>query len=80
MALVAWHHRSFAAEDVMTASDVATLMRVPKPTAEDWARRGVIPSRKVSRRRLYIRVKIEGLLLGDDPRRTITKSLQSHEK
>jgi excisionase family DNA binding protein len=51
----------------MTASEVAALMRVPKSTVEDWARRGVIPSRKVARRRLYIRAKIEAVLLGDDP-------------
>jgi excisionase family DNA binding protein len=63
----AWHGRPLAAEDVMTASEVATLMRVPKSTVEDWARRGAIPSRKVGRRRLYIRAKIEALLLGDDP-------------
>jgi excisionase family DNA binding protein len=63
----AWHGRPLAAEDVMTASEVAAVMRVPKSTVEDWARRGVIPSRKVGRRRLYIRAKIEAVLLGDDP-------------
>jgi excisionase family DNA binding protein len=51
------------AGDVMTASEVADLMRVPKSTVEDWARRGVIPSRKVGRRRLYLRMQIESLLL-----------------
>jgi excisionase family DNA binding protein len=56
-----------AAEDVMTASEVAALMGVPKSTVEDWARRSVIPSRKVGRRRLYIRSKIEALLLDDGP-------------
>jgi excisionase family DNA binding protein len=55
------------AGDVMTASEVADLMRVPRSTVEDWARRGVVPSRKVGRRRLYIREKIEALLLADDP-------------
>jgi hypothetical protein len=33
---------------------------------EDWARRGIVPSRKVGRRRLYVRARIEALLLGDD--------------
>ena len=55
------------AADVMTAVEVANLMRVPKSTVEDWARRGVIPSRKVGRRRLYIRHRIEAVLLDDDP-------------
>ena len=51
------------AGDVMTAREVADLMRVPKSTIEDWARRGVIPSRKVGRRRLYLRMQIESRLL-----------------
>jgi excisionase family DNA binding protein len=42
----------------MTAEEVAALMRVPRATVEDWARRGVIPSRKIGRRRLYVRSKI----------------------
>ena len=50
----------------MTAQEVAELMHAPRSTVEDLARRGVIPSRKVGRRRLYIREKIEALLL-DDP-------------
>jgi excisionase family DNA binding protein len=55
------------AADVMTAVEVAALLRVPKSTVEDWARRGVIPSRKVGRRRLYLRARIEALLLADGP-------------
>jgi hypothetical protein len=41
-------------------------VRVPRSTVEDWARRGIIPSKKVGRRRLYIRSRIEALLLDDD--------------
>jgi excisionase family DNA binding protein len=59
-------HRPLTAADVMTAAEVAALLRVPRSTVEDWARRGIVPSRKVGRRRLYIRAKIEALLLGDD--------------
>ncbi len=51
------------ASEVMTAAEVAALLRVPRSTVEDWARRGIIPSRKVGRRRLYIRSKIEEVLL-----------------
>jgi excisionase family DNA binding protein len=49
----------------MTAVEVAALLRVPRSTVEDWARRGIIPSKKVGRRRLYIRSRIEALLLDD---------------
>ncbi len=61
--------RPLTAADVMTAAEVAELLRVPKSTIEDWARRGVIPSRKIGRRRLYVRSKIEALLLRDDAER-----------
>jgi excisionase family DNA binding protein len=52
---------------VLTAGEVADLLRVPRSTVEDWARRGVIPSRKVGRRRLYLRPSIETLLLDGRP-------------
>jgi excisionase family DNA binding protein len=58
--------RPLTAADVMTAAEVAALLRVPRSTVEDWARRGIVPSRKVGRRRLYVRARIEALLLGDD--------------
>ena len=59
--------RPLTAADVMTAGEVARLIRVPRSTgAEHWARVGTIPSRKVGRRRLYIRPNIEALLLGRD--------------
>jgi len=57
--------RPLAAADVMTAAEVAELLHVSKSTVEDWARRGIVPSKKVGRRRLYIRSKIEALLLED---------------
>jgi excisionase family DNA binding protein len=59
-------HHPLTAADVMTAAEVAALLRVPRSTVEDWARRGIVPSRKVGRRRLYIRSRIEALLLNDD--------------
>jgi excisionase family DNA binding protein len=59
-------HHPLTAADVMTAAEVAALLRVPRSTVEDWARRGIVPSRKVGRRRLYIRSRIEALLLADD--------------
>jgi excisionase family DNA binding protein len=59
--------RPLTAADVLTAPEVAELLRVPRSTVEDWARRGVIPSRKVGRRRLYLRPSIETLLLEERP-------------
>ena len=53
------------AADVMTATEVADLLRVPRSTVEDWARRGIVPSRKIGRRRLYVRHHVETLLLGE---------------
>ena len=49
--------------DVLTSAEVAELLRVPRSTVEYWARVGEIPSRKIGRRRLYIRSQIEALLL-----------------
>ena len=46
----------------MTAREVADLLRVPQSTVEHWARVGEIPSRKIGRRRLYLRPSIEALL------------------
>jgi excisionase family DNA binding protein len=51
------------AEDVMTAREVAGLLHAPVSTVEDWARRNVLPSVKVGRRRLYIRQHVEAMLL-----------------
>ena len=54
------------AADVMTAAEVAALLRAPRSTVEHWARRGIVPSKKVGRRRIYVRSRIEALLLEDD--------------
>jgi excisionase family DNA binding protein len=53
------------ASDVMTSSEVAHLLRMPQSTVEDLARRYVIPSRKIGRRRLFVRSKVEALLLSE---------------
>jgi len=54
------------AADVLCAGEVAELLHVPVSTVHDWARRGLLPSRKIGRRRLYIRQQIEAVLLGGD--------------
>jgi excisionase family DNA binding protein len=47
----------------MHAADVAELLRCPKSTVEDWARRNIIPSRKLGRRRIFLRFEVERWLL-----------------
>jgi excisionase family DNA binding protein len=63
--------RPLTAADVMTAAEVAALLHMPQSTVEDLARRGTIPSRKIGRRRLYVRPHVEALLL-DENRNTST--------
>lgn len=54
--------KRLTADDVMTAREVAGLLHAPVSTVEDWARRGILPSVKIGRRRLYIRQSIEAVL------------------
>ena len=51
----------------MRAGDVAELLDVPKSTVEDWARRGLLPSRKRGKRRFYLRWEVEAWLTTEDP-------------
>lgn len=55
--------RRLTAADVMTGREVAELLHAPVSTVEDWARRGLLPSVKIGRRRLYIRQRIEAELM-----------------
>lgn len=52
--------------DVMTARDVAELLAVPKSTIEEWARRGLVPSRKRGKRRFFQRWEIREWLVAID--------------
>jgi excisionase family DNA binding protein len=40
----------FSREDLLTANDVAEILRVKRTTALDYMRRGVIPACKIGRR------------------------------
>jgi excisionase family DNA binding protein len=51
---------------VLTVGEVAALLHVPESTVSDWARRRVIPSLKLGRRRIFVRSKIEAIILADD--------------
>ena len=50
----------------MTSSDVASLLAMPKSTVDDWARRGLIPSRKRGKRRFFLRWEVERWLVEPD--------------
>lgn len=54
-------------EDIMTADEVADLLRVKVSTVGDWARAGKIPSRRIGKTRLFIRAEIEKRLISDRP-------------
>jgi excisionase family DNA binding protein len=45
--------------DVLTVAEVSELLRSPKSTVEELARRGELPSFKVGRRRLFSRAHLE---------------------
>jgi hypothetical protein len=50
---------------VTTVSEESDLLHVPVSTIADWDRRGMLPSVKIGRGKLYIRPKIEVQLLED---------------
>jgi excisionase family DNA binding protein len=54
-----------SAEDVLTAREVAELLHMPTSTVEHLARQGIVPSRKIGRRRLFVRHQVEAVLLGE---------------
>ncbi len=58
-------HR-LTADDVLTVAEVAELLHIPASTVHDLARRGKIPSRKLGRRRIFLRQRIEAMLLDDE--------------
>lgn len=48
--------------EIMTAQQVADLLRMQQSTVEDYGRRGVIPSIKLGRHRRYIRSDVIALI------------------
>jgi excisionase family DNA binding protein len=46
-------------DELMTAREVAALLRMRLSTVEDYARRGLLPSVKVGRHRRFIRSELE---------------------
>ena len=57
--------KHLTAVDVMTAPEVAALLKMPTSTIHDLARRGIIPSARIGRRRRFVRQQVEAVLLRD---------------
>ena len=51
--------------ELMTPDEVALLLAVPVSTVRDWARRGLVPSRKLGRHRRFLRSEIERWVVSD---------------
>lgn len=69
---IAQGEERFSRDDLLTASDVADVLRVKRTTALDYMRRGVIPACKIGRRWYSVRSRLDahlGDLLGPAPRR-----------
>lgn len=49
--------------DVLTASEVAELIRIPSSTVYDLARRGILPGHRVGRAWRFVRSEVEDWLL-----------------
>jgi excisionase family DNA binding protein len=59
--------RPLQADDILTARELSEMLRLPLSTIHDLARRRVIPSIRLGRRRVFLRQRIEALLWDDGP-------------
>jgi len=56
--------RRLTRDDVMTATEVATLLALPKSTVYELARHGELPCARLGRTIRFVRQDIEGRLRG----------------
>jgi hypothetical protein len=56
-------------EDVLDGGDVAELLDMPISTVLEYARRGVLPARKLGRRWIFLRDEIEARVRSEIPPR-----------
>ena len=49
--------------DLMTAADVAELLRVPVSTVREWGRNGTLPRVKLGRHVRFVRAQVEAAIL-----------------
>ena len=60
--------RPLARDDVLSTTEVAELLGIPRSTVHELARRGDLPARRVGRRWLFIRDRIAAAIAPlDDP-------------
>jgi excisionase family DNA binding protein len=60
--------RSLTRTDVLSTTEVAELLGIPRSTVHDLARRGELPARRVGRRWLFLRERIAAAIAPlDDP-------------
>jgi Helix-turn-helix domain len=57
--------RRLTRDDVLDGRDVAELLHMPISTVLEYARRGLLPARKLGRRWIFIRDEIEAAVRGD---------------
>jgi excisionase family DNA binding protein len=55
---------SLTRDEVMTAREVADLLRMPTSTVYELARRGELPARRLGRTWRFLRPRLEELLAG----------------
>jgi excisionase family DNA binding protein len=55
--------RSLTRADLMTAADVAELVRVPVSTVREWGRNGTLPRVKLGRHVRFVRAQVEAAIL-----------------
>lgn len=60
--------RPLTRDDVLSTSEVAELLGIPRSTVHELARRGDLPARRVGRRWLFLRGRIAAAVTPlDDP-------------
>ena len=56
---------SLRAEDIMTVREVADFLKVSPQSVYNYAKRGVLPSRKLGNHLVFLRPQLEDFLWGD---------------
>jgi excisionase family DNA binding protein len=62
--------RRITREDVLTVADVAALLDLKPYTVKEYARRGILPGRKLGRTWRFLRPELEEAILGLPKART----------
>jgi excisionase family DNA binding protein len=66
--------KPLTADDVMLASEVAELLRIPVQSVHAYARGGKLPSQKVGRHRRFLRADVEAVMRGGSVRHDLLAS------